>query len=656
MNRESPNQKIDTLRTRRSMIRADTSGGRLATLRRAVRHPSFGGAAALGFALSWSDPTLALGLGPVTQQSVLGQSLRVVVPVLVSPGEDIGAECFRLAASERDADGVPQLVFGRMSLERTADGARLVITNAAPVSEPVVRMTVQAGCDTAVRREYVLLMDPPQIEAPVVAAEAPPHAEAAPVSETPPAATPPRRARGGGRATTGSAASGTGEPARAARKPAPPPKPRTSAKAAPKRAARTAGDQPRLSVSSAAPAAAAPNASNAERERAQQELANALEAETVVLQRRIVELTTMVERMQQELREAEAAQRAAADVAAKAPAPPSPPTALAKASAWTDQNWPLLAAIAGLPLLLALGLLWRQRMQRQSMARSPTTQVVPFPTEPVTHVAPFPGTTTPAAAGAALQNTAAGVAPLAGTGVVAAAPKRAPKRAPVARDAASALAVSELSHVTEEARVYVALGHPERAIDVLSEHVHQVPRSMPAAWLMLLDLYRRGGRRQDFERLAEEFHAQRNVQAPLWENFASGSEYEEGGLETFPHIMREVTRLWRQPDCRDYLEKLLYDNRDGRRMGFPLAAYSEILLLLQVLDAPPLVDIDSDLVNDGKLDRAPKRSTASAPPASPTSGSARAPRTGATVTARSAAQRPLDLEPGGNDPEPGPAT
>jgi hypothetical protein len=76
-------------------------------LRRAVAHPSLGGAAALGFVLwvSWFDPVLAIGLGPVMQQSALGQSLRIVVPVIVAPGEDIAAECFRLAASDREMDG-----------------------------------------------------------------------------------------------------------------------------------------------------------------------------------------------------------------------------------------------------------------------------------------------------------------------------------------------------------------------------------------------------------------------------------------------------------------------------------------------------------------------------------------------------------------------
>ena len=96
-------------------------------LRRAVAHPSLSGAAALGLVLSasWPDPAFAVGLGQITQQSALGQSLRIVVPVIVGPGEDIAAECFRLAASEREVDGVPQLAFGRVSVERSSAGAQL---------------------------------------------------------------------------------------------------------------------------------------------------------------------------------------------------------------------------------------------------------------------------------------------------------------------------------------------------------------------------------------------------------------------------------------------------------------------------------------------------------------------------------------------------
>jgi len=269
-------------------------------LRRAVARHSLSGAAALGLVLSasWFDPAFAVGLGQVTQQSALGQSLRVVVPILVGPGEDLAAECFRLAASEREVDGVPQLAFGRLSVERSAAGAQLVITNARPVSDPVLRVTVQSGCDTNVRREYTLLMDPPPIEAPLVAAESEPRVAAAQtLTPQPPAAVPPRRLRATERPATGAPTRVAAESTGAARKP--PAKTRAPAKAG-KPAVRVATNQPRLTVSSAAPIGGGvqrASASEREQARAQQELANAIEAETVVLRQRIVELTAMVERM-----------------------------------------------------------------------------------------------------------------------------------------------------------------------------------------------------------------------------------------------------------------------------------------------------------------------------------------------------------------------
>jgi len=417
----------------------------------------------------------------------------------------------------------------------------------------------------------------------------------------------------------------------ATRKAPQPAKTRTQAKASAKPPARIATNQPRLTVSSAVPLDAAgpraANASEAEQARAQQELADALEAETVVLRQRIVELTAMVERMQQEVRANELAQRPA-DEPAK-PAPPVEPTAW-----WGDQNWPLLSTIVGVPLLLAGGLLWR-RKQRESVTVWPTTSV-----------ASLPAAADPATVAPPLQNAAAGVsAPVAQ--VTPPAPRQAPGRTRMVRDGVSALAVSELLHVTEEARVYVSLGHPERAIDVLNQHIREVPRSVPAVWLMLLDLYRTTGRQEDFRRLAEEFHQHCNVQAPTWEDFTPG-ESDESGLETFPHVLRQVASLWRQPGCREYLERLLYDNREGRRIGFPVAAYGEILLLLQVLDAPPVGDIDSDLVNEGKLESIAKRAPASesVPPSGPPRVESRRVRPASVEALQHPAQQPLELEPG----------
>jgi hypothetical protein len=569
-------------------------------------------------------PLPAIGLGPITQQSGLGQSLRVVVPVTLADGEEVPAECFKLASAREDADGIPQVLFGRVSVERTPSGMQLVVTNARPVNDPVAKLTIQAGCETAIRREYTLFMDPPAIEPPVVAAESAP-------SEIVAAPRPPPAARGAARAAgtparaapRGAATSGSGDGAGAARKAAPP-KARAATKAAPKRPPAVAADRPRLTVSSAAPGgstgAATGAPTEADRERAQQELANSIEAETVILRQRIVELTAMVERMQQEVQAQEMAQRAA-DATAKAPPPAPEPD-------WWEANGSLVAAIVGLPLLIATGLLWkRQRDAARHFPWRPTRAPAPRAPAQRAQRAPDPRRAT------ALRNAPAG---LAQAEPKAAALAPASRGDPIQRtaDTGDALAVSELSQVTEEARVYVELGHHDRAIEVLQEHIRKLPRSMPAAWLMLLDLYHATDRRQEFRRLAEDFHLHFNVQTPVWEGFAPDDPGSDG-LAAFPQIVKQVTELWRKPECRTYLERLLHDNREGRRTGFPLATYADILTLLQVLDAPEPVDIDLDLADDGTLDLPPRAPAASSLGAQGT----------ATPAAPARARRPMPPDP-----------
>jgi hypothetical protein len=523
-------------------------------------------------------PALAAGLGPVVQQSSLGQSLRVVIPVLLGPGEELASECFRLVAAERDPDGIPQALFGRAAFERTGESARLVVTHARPVQDPVLRLTIEVGCDKGVRREYTLLMDPPVIDVPVAAAE----------SEPAPAATvraPTVRERGRSAEGAPAAAARTAPPARAAgvpkaRKPGPV-KGSAASKAPPRRAPPPSETQgPRLKVSrttpGATPAAAATEVPTQQQVQAQQDLANALEAETVVLRQRVAELSALVDRMQEQVRAQEAAQRAA-DEAAKAAEEAARTSPWTKALRWWEANWTPIALIVGLPLLLAGGLLWKRRRDAGS---APAWQIGGVPTnrfEATSILAESPPTRS------------------AGTGAAV----RKPDAKRQAAAGASALAVSELSQVTEEARVYVALGHADRAMNVLHEHVRQVPRAMPAAWMMLLDLYHTHGRRQEFRQLAEEFHLRCNVQAPTWESYPVRND-GAAGLDEYPHVAKRIIGLWRLPECRDYLERLLYDNRDGRRNGFSLAAYGDILTLLQILGAP-VVDIDSDLAEEGKL-------------------------------------------------------
>ncbi len=296
----------------------------------------------------------AVGLGEVTQQSALGSALRIVVPIIVGPGENMAGECLRLVPSGRSSDGIPEVTTARVAFERTADGARAVVTSPRAAVDPVLRLTLQAGCDSTVRREYTLLMDPPVIGAPVAA---PPEAPV-PASRvlTAPSSAPAPRRRGAPAAGAGTGAAAApkarpaprrraattvaaapGVPATAIAGAAAAPAAAPKAEAAPARrapapaaAARAPAPavvpapQPKLTVSSAAPAgeAAAPGKGQApipvERGPAARagsptaETAAALDAEAAALQQRVVELTALVDKMQAEMKEAETKQAAQA--------------------------------------------------------------------------------------------------------------------------------------------------------------------------------------------------------------------------------------------------------------------------------------------------------------------------------------------------------
>jgi hypothetical protein len=100
----------------------------------------------------------AVALGNIALQSSLGQPLRVVIPVALSTGETLNTACLKLARDP--APGTPQLLTGRVSVERNASGTRLIVTTPRPVEEPTLRVSVQAGCSDTMRRDYVLLLDP----------------------------------------------------------------------------------------------------------------------------------------------------------------------------------------------------------------------------------------------------------------------------------------------------------------------------------------------------------------------------------------------------------------------------------------------------------------------------------------------------------------
>ena len=343
-------------------------------------------AAALAIELASIAPARAIGLDEISQQSGLGEPLRLVIPVLSSgdeaSGDEFAGECFKVVPAA--VNDLPQPALARAALERRAGRAFVVLTTAYPITEPMMRVAVKAGCRISVSREYTVLFDPVAIEAPVAQVAAAPQARPAAVAA---AATP----RADTSAST--AAPASTEPPVAQRSVAPRKQPARATQMKPESGSRrdngaitrraASPSQSRAASSSAGPrlqvsrtadyAAMAPVAGSPPSSAAEREMLRTVEEQAVVLQKQIAELTLAMERMQQEL----VAARAARDEAEKAAAPAAARPAVAASSpavrSWMTDNWPLLVLVPALIVLIA-ALLVKQRRRESPRIPAPLTR------------------------------------------------------------------------------------------------------------------------------------------------------------------------------------------------------------------------------------------------------------------------------------------
>ena len=629
----------------------------------------------------------ALSLGAEQVASSLGQPLSMTIPLLGSSADILETRCFRLVTPSR-IDGLSVLMQARIELQTNTNPPQLVIRSNRPVDEPVVRITIEAGCDAPIRRDYTVLLDPPPVRPPeprvvnVAPPSLPTFIERAQgltgaVENSPAGAALATRERAATRRAARSAASSatanptTPSPAPVARRD----KSATTAAARAKlspiaptvkqiqqdklevQGGATAGPAsaadiaslsalavPRLRIASdlvffgqpgnqlgAAPVDELQAAINKDRRARlvsapiESDLAPRLEADLVVAQRRLAELQS---------------QLAAAGIAGKtqtaaavANKPPIAATTVSTQSA--DWDWQRWAWIPGVLLVVGLiAFLLRQRRHQASRqfgtdASEHSTQTADDEITVVRTVAarsdgnhqpntsnfsdemPLPATAAAAtAATAAIAMAATQAAPparlrtpnaasAAGVASVANAPSepkpiiatRAEREAsdrlnnPLfqLRDTESHVDVSELSQVTDEAQVYADLGRNDQAIELLRDHIDSQTGELtsPAPWLMIFDLYRRTNNRRGYDELAPQFRKHFNGRVPDWDNYGHELALDDG-LEAFPHLVARIERDWGTGEARKFLEELLYDNRGGSRLGFSLAAYRDILLLLQV--------------------------------------------------------------------------
>ncbi len=140
--------------------------------------------------------------------------------------------------------------------------------------------------------------------------------------------------------------------------------------------------------------------------------------------------------------------------------------------------------------------------------------------------------------------------------------------------------VEEISDVTQEAEFWISMNDPQRAIEILSAQEQLEQPDSPVPWLFLLDLYRTVNDRQKYDLLRDRFIVFFNANIPEFDTDLS--QVPSRQLEDFPHLIQKICDNWGRNGIVAYLEGLLVDDREGKRAGFDLPVYRDILMLLGI--------------------------------------------------------------------------
>lgn len=499
--------------------------------------------------------SMALTLGRAHGAAILGQPLAVSFDVRLDTEDAADSMCIEADVVQGDTRIDPS----RVHVATTGKGQNAVVkvTTTTAIDEPVVTVTLKAGCAQQSSRRYVLLSDfPADLRGPAtatavlpsglpesapapVAAVAPPVRSAAPrpaVSQTRPRATP-RAAATRSAVTRNVAASAAPKPIRTV--PAKPPRLQlelTELVQAPDGGLRSSGElavpaaeDPALRASAAAQwqtlSGQPPDTAKLE----------SLEGQVGALRAAVTQGQGTVVDLQTQLRQAQSERYA---------------------------NGLVYALIAGLLALLgALAYLWRARRS------APAAQW-------------WQG---PGAVGVEEGEAGAPEGPLPGEpGITPVAPE--PASPPEARGVAPAVALapagkkhqihpSNLGDIQQHADFFVSLGQYDQAIGVLRSHIGDHPSGSPVAYLDLLQIYQRLGRNEDYAALGREFSRLFNGTVPEPTLFKNPGR----GLEDYPEVLQRLESAWGTPEVLDLLEALIRPTSDAG--PFALGAFRELLLM-----------------------------------------------------------------------------
>ena len=552
----------------------------------------------------------ALGFGRGVSDAVLGQAFTFTVPISVDPGERFGLECMATQVYYGDDQLSPNAV--RTDLERgPANNTWIVrITASVPVQEPLIEVSISAGCERRFTRRFSVFADPPTLgttaaHLPQAAAAGPGQVAGAGTQSGGSSTAPPPGS--GSVFDNGSAAhrAGNARP-RVIRKgptmalaneldapPATTPSARHAADAGstrkpgprvatppPAEAARLVLDPgvPHLKLDMEEPVIPPPSAAS---------------GATIGLSELDDPDARQLRALEQGIEAARHERQVQQDQAAKLKAE------LAEAQSRGD--WlPWLFGLLAIAVAAIAALAWKLRQQNRvahsdwfnqsqlGPVPAPTPPAAPVAEAPPVAPAPVPDlrdrAVTPAPAPVddgtpelpQLEDGDARGLPVVVDQSATRPLDRQAMAAGMARETAPReLSVEELLDLEQQADFFIALGQEDAAVDLLMSHLRSAGGQSPLPYTKLLEIYRRQGDRSAYERTRARFNRRFNAYAPDWDTGPAAGR----SLEDYPDTIALLENAWPSPiDAMAILEGLLF-KRDDTSELFDLPAYRDVLVL-----------------------------------------------------------------------------
>lgn len=140
--------------------------------------------------------------------------------------------------------------------------------------------------------------------------------------------------------------------------------------------------------------------------------------------------------------------------------------------------------------------------------------------------------------------------------------------------AARDISIEELIDLEQQAEFFIVLGQEDAAVDLLVENIRSSGGASPLPYLKLLEIHRRRGEREAYERTRTRFNQRFNAYAAEW----SEDPQQGRSLQEYPEVLPALVAAWPKPlDAMAELEALLFRRMQGQ--VFDLPAYRELLFL-----------------------------------------------------------------------------